>query len=57
MAIPVLLTVKEVAAACKVTSDRVYDWFHLGLPSVTFGIRDRRVRPQDLDEWIEKHRR
>jgi len=52
-----LLTVADVTAALRISRSSVYRLFESGeLPWIQIGS-SRRVRPEDLTEFIELHRR
>jgi len=56
-----LLTVAEVAAACRVSADVVYGWIDAGeLPAEDLGAGGKRatyrVDPADLDEFRRRRR-
>ncbi len=49
-----LLKVAEVADVLGVSKVKVYDLLKSGLPSVKFDGA-RRIRPDQLQDWIEQH--
>lgn len=51
-----LLTIREVAALCKVTPQAVYIWIkERGLPTLKLGAR-MRIRRSELDQWMTRGR-
>jgi excisionase family DNA binding protein len=52
-----LLTVADIIAALRISRSSVYRLFESGqLPWIQIGS-SRRVRPEDLTQFIERHRR
>ena len=52
---PLLLTIPQVAALLNVGRSSVYDLIRReGLPTVSLGGRNTRVRKTSLEKWIER---
>lgn len=52
---PLLLTIPEVAALLNIGRSSVYDLIrNKGLPTVSLGGRNTRVRKTSLDVWIQQ---